>query len=134
MKGKVGHGSKKCGNNTCCCSDRGIALTKGGGGGRHKASVLGCLPLAVPIGLSPLLILTLCGSERVLTRGGGGVPPLPSSPTCLGTGPFLDPAFHLLSHFLFPHSTLQTHDSSPAFDRTLVPFLFPPLVQSHEGG
>ena len=37
-----------------------------GGGGRHKASVLGCLPLAVPIGLSPLLILTLCGSERVL--------------------------------------------------------------------
>ena len=32
----------------------------------HKASILGCLPLAVPIGLSPLLILTLCGSERVL--------------------------------------------------------------------
>ena len=25
-----------------------------------------CLPLAAPIGLSPLLILTLCGSERVL--------------------------------------------------------------------
>ena len=38
----------------------------GAGGGRHKASVLGCLPLAAPIGLSPLLILTLCGSERVL--------------------------------------------------------------------
>ena len=38
----------------------------GGGGGWYKASVLGCLPLAVPIGLSPLLILTLCGSERVL--------------------------------------------------------------------
>ena len=32
----------------------------------HKASVLGWLPLAAPIGLSPLLILTLCGSERVL--------------------------------------------------------------------
>ena len=31
----------------------------------HKASVLGCLPLAAPIGLSPLHILTLCGSERV---------------------------------------------------------------------
>ena len=28
--------------------------------------VSGCLPLAAPIGLSPLLILTLCGSERVL--------------------------------------------------------------------
>ena len=30
------------------------------------ASVVGCLPLAVPIGLSPLLIVTFCGSERVL--------------------------------------------------------------------
>ena len=38
----------------------------GGGGDWHKASVLDCLPLAAPIGLSPLLILTLCGSERVL--------------------------------------------------------------------
>ena len=37
-----------------------------GEGGWHKASVLGCLPLAAPIGLSPLLILTLCGPERVL--------------------------------------------------------------------
>ena len=37
----------------------------GGGGGWHKALVLGCLPLAVPIGFSPLLILTLYGSERV---------------------------------------------------------------------
>ena len=38
----------------------------GGGGVWHKASVSIWLPLAVPIGLSPLLILTLCGSERVL--------------------------------------------------------------------
>ena len=37
-----------------------------GGGGWHKASVSECLPLAAPIGLSPLLILTLCGPERVL--------------------------------------------------------------------
>ena len=37
-----------------------------GDGGWHKASVFGCLPLAAPIGLSPLLILTLCGPERVL--------------------------------------------------------------------
>ena len=37
-----------------------------GGGGWHKASVSDCLPLAAPTGLSPLLILTLCGSERVL--------------------------------------------------------------------
>ena len=36
------------------------------GGGWHKASVSDCLPLAAPIGLSPLLILTLCGPERVL--------------------------------------------------------------------
>ena len=38
----------------------------GGGGVWHKASVFGCLPLAAPIGLSPLLILTLPGPERVL--------------------------------------------------------------------
>ena len=36
-----------------------------GGGCWHKASVFGCLPLVVPIGLSPLLILTLCGPEHV---------------------------------------------------------------------
>ena len=45
---------------------RPASIPPGGGGGWHKASVLGCLPLAVPIGLSPLLILTLCGFERVL--------------------------------------------------------------------
>ena len=38
----------------------------GGRGGWHEAMVLVCLPLAAPIGLSPLLILTLCGPERVL--------------------------------------------------------------------
>ena len=37
-----------------------------GGGGWHKASVSDCLRLAAPIDLSPLLILTLCGPERVL--------------------------------------------------------------------
>ena len=37
-----------------------------GGGEWHKASELGCVPLAAPIGLSPLHILTLCGAERVL--------------------------------------------------------------------
>ena len=37
-----------------------------GAGVWHKASVSDCLPLAAPIGLSPLLLLTLCGSERVL--------------------------------------------------------------------
>ena len=35
-------------------------------GGGDKASVSDCLPLAAPIGLSLLLILTLCGSGRVL--------------------------------------------------------------------
>ena len=37
----------------------------GGGGGWHEAMVLVCLPLAAPIGLSPLHIPTPCGSERV---------------------------------------------------------------------
>ena len=35
-------------------------------GGWHEASVFGCLPLAAPIGLSPLHIVPLYGSERVL--------------------------------------------------------------------
>ena len=66
-----------------------------GRGGWHKASVSDCLPLAAPIGLSPLLILTLCGPERVLVvsteppddlsclttpgvgRPGGGLLPVP---------------------------------------------------------
>ena len=47
-----------------------LLRTEGGGGGgcwgRHKASVSDCVPLAAPIGLSPLLIRTLCGPERVL--------------------------------------------------------------------
>ena len=42
------------------------------GGIWHKASVSDCLPLAAPVGLSPLLILTLCGSEREEPEGGGG--------------------------------------------------------------
>ena len=46
----------------------------GGGGGLAQGLVSDCLPLAAPIGLSPLLILTLCGPERVLvvSPGGGG--------------------------------------------------------------
>ena len=44
----------------------GVPFNWGGGGAWHEAVVLVCLPLAVPIGLSPLLILTLCGPERVL--------------------------------------------------------------------
>ena len=43
-----------------------LQCPRGGGGGWHRASVFGCLPLAAPIGLSPLHILTLRGSERVL--------------------------------------------------------------------
>ena len=45
-----------------------------GGGGWHKASVCGCLPLAAPIGLSPLLILTVrtCFGCVVCVGGGGG--------------------------------------------------------------
>ena len=42
------------------------AVLEGGEGVWHKVSVSDCLPLAAPIGPSPLLILTLCGPERVL--------------------------------------------------------------------
>ena len=47
-----------------CSQSTGRALYLGGGW--HKAAVSDCVPLAAPIGLSPLLILTLCGPERVL--------------------------------------------------------------------
>ena len=43
-----------------------VPVEDGGRGGWHKASVSDCVPLAAPIGLSPPLILTLCGPERVL--------------------------------------------------------------------
>ena len=43
-----------------------LSLERKGGGGWRQAMVLVCLPLAEPIGLSPLHILTLCGSKRVL--------------------------------------------------------------------
>ena len=33
LKGKVGHGSKSCGNNTYRCFDNGVALATAGGGG-----------------------------------------------------------------------------------------------------
>ena len=48
------------------CAQGVVLHTGGGGGGGGKASGSDCLPLAAPIGLSPLLILTLCGPERVL--------------------------------------------------------------------
>ena len=34
------HGSKNCGSNTLCCSDKGVVFTKGGGGGLTSQSVL----------------------------------------------------------------------------------------------
>ena len=44
---------------------------RGGGGVGTRPRYQICLPLPVPIGLSPLLILTLCGPERVLVVSGG---------------------------------------------------------------
>ena len=66
------------------------SLWSGGGGIWHKASVFCCLPLAAPIGLSLLHILTLCGPKRGLVVStelgvGGGVTPPPSS---CGARPF----------------------------------------------
>ena len=58
------HGGK-CKNTRSPCLDKPV-LGPGGGGGWQKASVSYCLPLVAPIGLSPLLIPTLCGPERVL--------------------------------------------------------------------
>ena len=48
------------------CDKQASPMSLGWRGGWHKALVSDCLPLAAPIGLSQLLILTLCSSERVL--------------------------------------------------------------------
>ena len=71
----------------CMCGDcaHGVACGGRGGGGWHKASVSDCLPLAAPIGLSLLLILTLCGPERV--GGWGGKQPQHHSHQATGTHP-----------------------------------------------
>ena len=50
-----------CRSPRCCIVHRACAC-----GGWHEAMVLVCLPLAAPIGLLPLNLLTLCGPERVL--------------------------------------------------------------------
>ena len=54
------------GGGTRGCDMMRLSTGQRGEGGWHEAMALVCLPLAAPIGLSPLLILTLCGSERVL--------------------------------------------------------------------
>ena len=66
------------------CKNRVAGLgraVRGGGGGWHKASVSDCVPLAAPIGPSPLRILTLCGSEHVLVVS----PEPPDDLSCLTT-------------------------------------------------
>ena len=32
VKGKTGHGPQSCGNDTCCCPNKSVALAGGGGG------------------------------------------------------------------------------------------------------
>ena len=72
-----------------------LRAVSGGGGGWHKALVSDCLPLAAPIGLSPLLILTLCGPERVLVVSTEPPDALSHLTTlgfrCPGDGPFSVP-------------------------------------------
>ena len=100
-----------------------------GGGGWYKASVSDCLPLAAPIGLSSLLILTLCGPERVLVvstetpddwsclttpgdggGGEGGTAPGPGPCTCpvLAISPAQRPRRRVIPIDLPPHTQQDT--------------------------
>ena len=86
-----------------------VSVCGGGGGGRcwHKASVSHCLPLAAPVGLSPLLIPTLCGPERVLVVS---TEP-PDDLSCLTTPGVGRPGDGLLPVPLT--RCIQTHTPSP---------------------
>ena len=67
LKGKAGGWQFGGADFFCWCRGLMSGSIQFGGGGWHKAMVLVCLPLAAPIGLSPLHIPTTpCGSERVL--------------------------------------------------------------------
>ena len=91
-----------------------------GGGGWHKALVFGCLPLAAPIGLSPLLILTLCGPEGVLVVS---TEP-PDDLSCLTTPGVGRPGDGLLPVSLT--RGIQMHTPSSGGGGTLRPPLEPP--------
>ena len=90
-----------------CCSRLQLAASGGGGGIWHKAWVSDCLPLAAPIGLSPLLILTLCVPERVLVVS---TEP-PDDLSCLTTPGVGRPGDGLLPVPLT--RCIQTHTPSP---------------------
>ena len=101
----------------------------------HNASVSDCLPLAAPIGLSPPLILTLCGPERILvvsteppddlsclTTSGVGRPGDGAvaravdqmHPEALCQPPPLLPLPHSNGHRLWGHSSPPPHRTSRA--------------------
>ena len=86
-----------------------LMLVCGGVGGWHKASVSDCLPLAAPIGLPPLHILTLCGSELVLVVS---TEP-PDDLSCLTTPGFGCPRDGLLPVPLT--KCIQRHTTSPCW-------------------
>ena len=105
----------------------GPSPTPGGrGGGWHKASVSDCVPLAAPIGLSPLLILTLCGPERVLvvsteppddlsclTTPGVGRPGDVPLTRCRGGGGGTRPRYLIVLPLAVPIGPLATAHSDP---------------------
>ena len=80
---------------------------RGGGVVWHKASVSDCSPLTAPIGLSPLLILTLCGPQRVLVVS---TEP-PDDLSCLTTPGVGRPGDGAVARAVDPG--IQTHTPSP---------------------
>ena len=100
----------------------------GGGGGWHEAMVL---LLAAPIDLSPLLILTLCGPERVLvvsteppddlsclTTPGVGRPRNGLLPVSGGAGSSAEVCLKNNRMALRAERTLRRHDPAPRFPTT----------------
>ena len=92
------------------------------GGGWHKASASDCLPLALPTGLSPLHILTLCGPERVLVMS---TEP-PDDLACLTTPGVGFPFLVLLLRSAPFSASAVCHVLLPSLVRPFPPALFLP--------
>ena len=121
-RARIGEGSGDRGR-PCLAGKEGPEGGIRGAGCWHEAMVLVGLPLAAPIGLSPLLILTLCGPERVLVVS---TEP-PDDLSCLTT-----PGVGRPGDGAVARAVDQGHPDAPSESTLGLPT--PALTCAHQGG